>query len=591
MKLLVFLLIGVAAVGYAQPGRFRQFPGGGGPGRGGGAGDAGRVGSPQGQAQAEAQPVPPEDLCTVEGRVTNLATGEPLTKTTLLMVRAGGGGGGGRRQPYSASTDAEGRFKLKDIEPGSYQFSATRNGFVRQEYGAKQTGRRGKPLVLNKGQQVADIQFSLVRQAVITGRIQDEDGEPLSRVQVNALRSTWSQGRRQLTPAGFAQTDDRGIYRIHDLPPGKYLLSATHPGISGIGFTQNRSAIEIPEETYSTTYYPGGTDPSAAAKIEVTAGGEAPGVDLRLAKRPAVSVRGRVENQTNGRMEQIFVMIAPRSQASFLGGDRRPARVDSKGNFEIRGVAPGSYVISANLFRGQTRAGGHLPIEVGHAPVDGIVLTVAPGLEVKGISKVEGDAALPSGVSVSLTHREMPLAMPLMGNLNTRLGDGGVFSFESVLPDVYDVRVRGLTGGFYLKTVKYGPEQALESGVNLTAGASGSLELLFSPNGAAVEGTVTRDGKAMPGATVALAPEAVRSNRPDLYRTAVSGDGGHYSFDSLPPGKYRLYAFEDLEEGAGQDPEFLKEFENAAEKVELEEKAALTKPLTLIAVEGRGGAQ
>lgn len=580
MKWFALLMAGMVAVAFAQPGGFRQFPGGGGQG---GAGGPGRLGFPQGQSQTEAPPVPPEDLCTVEGRVTNAATGEPLTKTTLLMVRAAGGGG--RRQPYSASTDAEGRFKLKDIEPGPYQFFATRNGFVRQEYGAKQPGRRGTALTLNKGQRLADISFPLLRQAVITGRVQDEDGEPLSAVQVSAVRYAWFQGRRQLTPAGSAQTDDRGLYRIHDLPPGKYLISAVYRGNWAAGFAQNRSAIEMPEETYPTTYYPGTPDPTVAAKIEVKAGGEAQGIDVRLGKIPAVTVRGRVENQTAGRMEQIFVMMTPRGQATFA--ERRPGRLDPKGNFEIRGVAPGSYTVSANYNRGQSRYSAQLPVEVGRTSIDGLVLTIAPGLELKGVAKAEGDAVLPTGVSVSLSARETPM----MFGLNTRIGDGGVFSFESVSPDVYDVRTRGLTGGFYLKAVKYGPQQALDTGVNLTAGATGALELVFSPNGATVEGNVTRDGKAVSGATVVLAPEGAKPNRPDLYRTATSDDSGHYSIDSLAPGKYRLYAFEDLEDGAGQDPEFLKEFENMAEKVELEEKAALTKPLTVIAVEGRVQAQ
>ncbi len=48
-------------------------------------------------------------------------------------------------------------------------------------------------------------------------------------------------------------------------------------------------------------------------------------------------------------------------------------------------------------------------------------------------------------------------------------------------------------------------------------------------------GTVTSEGKALPGATVTISSPALQG-----VRTAVTGDGGGYNFPSLPPGAYTV---------------------------------------------------
>src|SRR6185369_6720832 len=97
-------------------------------------------------AAPEAAPpeTPPEDLCTVSGQVANAVSGEFLKKATLNLQRMDAGPNtAGLPRSYTTSTDAEGKFAMKDIEPGRYQLSATHNGFVRMEYGAHSPARPG----------------------------------------------------------------------------------------------------------------------------------------------------------------------------------------------------------------------------------------------------------------------------------------------------------------------------------------------------------------------------------------------------------------------------------------------------------------
>jgi hypothetical protein len=126
---------------------------------------------------------PPAQTATIEGRVLKAGTDEPLRKAWLTLYRVEG-----ERRPHSASTDASGRFILKDVEPGRYQLWAQRNGYARQAYGQRGSERSGTTLTLGPGQTLSDIVFRLVPGAVISGRVFDEDGEPVAGAMVHAMR-------------------------------------------------------------------------------------------------------------------------------------------------------------------------------------------------------------------------------------------------------------------------------------------------------------------------------------------------------------------------------------------------------------------
>jgi len=137
------------------------------------AGQNGGVGKPAspspsaGQPATTASPSAPEDLCTIQGQVMNAATGEPVKKANLSLQRTD-------LTPdvmsmptsYSTSTDASGKFAMKDTEAGKYRLNVNRNGFVPTSYGARSPGRPGATLSLLRGQSVKDVVFRLTPHAV-----------------------------------------------------------------------------------------------------------------------------------------------------------------------------------------------------------------------------------------------------------------------------------------------------------------------------------------------------------------------------------------------------------------------------------------
>jgi len=169
------------------------------------------------------------DTATVEGHVIDAATGAPLRKATVQATRADASPNlGGATTAYSVSTDGSGSFSLRDIEPGSYRLTAARNGFVPATYGARGPLRSGTFLGVGRGAQIKDIEFKLTPQAVVTGRIVDEDGEPVPFAAVQLQGFRYQQGKRHLGVTGWD-------FLIHDVagehdPEDQYYHGQTYDG-------------------------------------------------------------------------------------------------------------------------------------------------------------------------------------------------------------------------------------------------------------------------------------------------------------------------------------------------------------------------
>ena len=148
------------------------------------------------------------------------------------------------------------------------------------DYGSRDFLQPGVTFSLDAGQRMGDVQFRMVPNGVITGRVLDEDGEPMALVQVQAMRHRYPQGRKQLVSYGSATTNDIGEYRIFGLPPGRYFVSVS-PRRSYLSSRAAAGAAPQPEEEYVPTFYPGTADPTAAAALEIGPGAQLRGIDLQ----------------------------------------------------------------------------------------------------------------------------------------------------------------------------------------------------------------------------------------------------------------------------------------------------------------------
>src|SRR5712671_4368686 len=128
-----------------------------------------------------------------------------------------------------ATTDADGKFVFDNLRAGSYRLDAARSGYVSTKYGQKGANGREMPVVLAAGQKLKDIQIAMMPAGAISGRIVDRNGEPISRVGVQAWRYRYSERGRTLALVQSVTTNDLGEYRLFWLAPGSYVVSATPP--------------------------------------------------------------------------------------------------------------------------------------------------------------------------------------------------------------------------------------------------------------------------------------------------------------------------------------------------------------------------
>ena len=129
-----------------------------------------------------------------------------------------------------ATTDAQGRFEIRELPAGRYTMTASKGGFVSLQFGQRRPSESGTPIELGDGQTVDKITIALPRGSVLGGRVTDEFGEPVANASVSAWRYAFAGGARRMVPAQGANasdtTDDQGQFRLFGLPPGEYYISA-----------------------------------------------------------------------------------------------------------------------------------------------------------------------------------------------------------------------------------------------------------------------------------------------------------------------------------------------------------------------------
>ena len=254
-------------------------------------------------------------------------------------------------------------------------------------------------LSLRPGERVSDVLFRMTASGVVTGRVINEDGEPVVNVQVFALQSPKEEeledegvsAPRKWRPeaVGSAQTDDRGQYRLFGLDPGEYYLKATDSSEpSQYAFGNEASWIrDLIGNEYAPTYYPGVAQVSQAQMVSVKAGDEVQ-ADVFMQHTKTVEISGHVIGR-GGPASSAWVSL--RLVGDDYGFDRQTTS-DEKGRFELKGVPSGSYMISVfqkNDGDGGYEIRGQQRVEVSGSNMT-IVIAVAGGTNLQGRITVDG---------------------------------------------------------------------------------------------------------------------------------------------------------------------------------------------------------
>ena len=515
------------------------------------------------------------------------ADGEsPLAKATVTLRKSGSRRGAGER---TARSDDRGQYKFTDLEAGKYRLSVTRNGFLPQNYGQKRVQafrrqRGGAPLTLGDGQVLNGIDFKLIRGGVVEGRVTDQDYEPLSGVAVT-LSGYWTiGGERTLVGVSGAQTDDRGQFRIFDVPPGRYVLSATKEEFT---FFRGRGRRR---KSFPPTYYPGVSSHEQATRIEVSAGGEVGGFHLTLIEAHTYSVSGRVLGADGGSAPSVPIMTVNRSSPSGISM-QAGATTDPQGAFTVADLPPGQHrLIARSGRRGEEPQMASALVEVIDRDIQGVTLALGPG------ASITGRIVLESGESNLDWRRVSVDARPITGGrrqMMFRVGGSRIeenFSFRilNLHGGLYRLSVRLPPGNHYVESVRAQGQEIIDRLIEINDHDQLSgVEVRVSPNGSRISGVVQgeEDGKVVDGATVLVfaADARQRGSFSRFTRTTQTDQAGRYSLEGLAPAEYLVCALVEHEPGRESEPEYLSFLEDDSTEIDLSAGEMSSKTLVALA--------
>lgn len=448
-----------------------------------------------------------------------------------------------------ATTDSEGHYQMTGVPAGQHFLQAFAPALVA---GPSYMGRSGKIINITAGEALDSMDIALTRGAAITGRITDADGQPLIQENVRLLEVN-EQGRQvPIFVSGIPNmyvTDDRGIYRLFGIPPGRYILSVGNP--SGTTTRMGNSANKF----YPVTYHPGVTDEAKAKVVEVVAGSEATDVDIVLGQASrAYSVSGRIIDAATGKP-----LLGVQYGYGWLDREDRLNSISfanstsgTRGEFRLDGVAPGRYSAFASPQAETEMYSDTAAFTVSDSDVAGIEIKVHRGSSISGTVIIEGAEDQPgaprlSDLRVSVSSGSLNVAP--MGRSVTVAADGS-FRTAGLPRGIANFRLamypppKGLS---FLRMERDGVEQKNGIEVGLAEEISG-VKVIFGYGTGAIRGQVEILGGEIPPRAIMYvmlqqldAMQRSQYSPPQPFRRPTVPDSrGRFVVDGLLPGEYDL---------------------------------------------------
>jgi hypothetical protein len=161
--------------------------------------------------------------------------------------------------------------------------------------------------------------------------------------------------------------------------------------------------------------------------------------------------------------------------------------------------------------------------------------------------------------------------------------DGG-FQLAGVREGEFMVVVNPLSPGFYVKSIRYGGSDILNTPFKFSGSSSGAMDVIVRSGTARLSGVVSdARSQAISGVQAVLVPE--QRNRTDLYRTAMTDATGRFNFTNVTPGQYRIFSWEAFESGMQFDPDLLKKSEQQGRLIHLAEGSDQNVDVKIIAMD------
>lgn len=399
------------------------------------------------------------------------------------------GGFGDPGQTVWAVADAEGRFVVSHLTPGTWDVSARADGFV----------QGSSNVDLNA---TSTVTVELEQELAIEGTVTLANGTPVEGAQLNSARDNGERGDTGPGSQGWAMTGAGGKFRVAGLAPGSYRITVSPDWQGDVNIRTKRS------------------DPIAAGatgvKIVVETGGVIRGVvlDPRRVPLAGVTVFANPDKREDG--------AKPTE-----GVTGRNARTRDDGTFSLSGLGDANYTVSVATGRDGNTMTFKAWTKPGVAPGTGnLEIVLEEGLTISGtVMDADGKPVANVTISCNPLVRDRENRQP---NRNTTTDSAGAFSVGGLSPGDFQLSLANWTGSGQQGLV-------LENADKIAAGSQGIR--LVATKGLTIAGSVVDEaGGPARGAFVSAQPKAGGRGR-----SARVGDDGTFELTGLAPGgTYRV---------------------------------------------------
>jgi len=473
----------------------------------------------------------PDGPYRIAGMVVNAKAGGPLARARVTIQDAKD-----RQSMQSLITGDDGRFEFH-VPAGKYSLDGAKRGFIFASY--NQHDQFSTAIVTGADLDTENLVLRLAPNAVLTGRVLDEFGEPVRNAQITVYREDHFQGVSRIFRGGSASTDDQGRYEVSQLNEGTIFVSAkatpwyaVHPPANAEGSARLTQVDPSLDVVYPTTFYGDVTEAEDATPIPVR-GGDRLQADIHLTPAPSLHLIVHVP-EDNGRI-RFPILQKPAFDGSEQAEQPTIQNV-APGVFELSGIAAGRYVMrvpdsTTGLAKepGEINLSGGGELELPSGDAYG---------KIKATVKIEGATRLPPQLWIGLRNSKGRMVTTETVEAN------GEANFGDVIAGKYEIVAYSRAERY--SVTRIASEAGTTAGHELTVPAGTSLNIAVTLVGGSVtvQGFAKRAGKGVSGAMIVLVPKDPEENR-DRFRRDQSDLDGSFVLANVIPGSYTIVAIQD----------------------------------------------
>ena len=473
---------------------------------------------------------------SIEGQILSSPTSAPIRKATVVLA--------GSEERWVARTDIEGRFRITGVPLGTYDISASHTGFLPR--------KSLRPVIIKTAAETVKTEIRLAPQGVISGTVRDEDGDLLAGAAISIFKQTYHRHKKQWNQLnGDLQSNDTGNFRVNALAPGRYVVRARFQGPT----PTRRSALGASDDQYVATFFPGALSTDAATVLEIGVGTDIQAIDIQLRKlkpQPTYHVVGNVTGVPRNPGIVIGVNLISSDGSSFWAA--ATAHAPDYG-FDILASA-GTYTARANVYSGEWEAYAYGNVSV-NGDLNGLVIFMNPPYRVTGRIRLS-----PESVPTSLDMVKVRLVdLRALGGISLVNSDssGKLIFLKGLPPGPYAIEMQALPQECFLSAVSLDGQQVSPDEFQIQDASHIIIQL--SCIGGEIVGVVNdKQGFPVPRSSFVILPLGS-----GLHAIKVEADAkGTFTVGNLPPGKYKLFSWDEIDSELWQDADFVRKFEDKA---------------------------